>query len=105
MKNKITATKTISPDQTYIDYTRDNFGVRIWEDKCQAIARTHAGSEWGGSGQAHRLPIDGRFWNFPIGSSLQPVPLIALEIGSIDSEELKRLACGEISFEDAVSTL
>ena len=104
MKNKITATKTISPDRTYIDYTRGNRGVRIWREKCQAIARTDAGSEWGGSGQACLLPIDGRFWNFPIGSSLQPVPVIALEIGSIDNEELKMLACGEISFEDAVST-
>jgi len=103
--NEITATKTISPDQTHIDYTRDNFGVRVWKDKCQAIARADVGAEWGGRGRAYPLPVDGRFRNLPIGGSLQPVPALALEIGRMGNEELTRLASGEMSFDDAVSTL
>ena len=97
-------TKTIAEDKTYIDYTRGNFGVRVWIDRCQAIARADSESEWIGRERAYPLPLEDRFREFPIGCSLSPVPAITFEIGRVESDELRKLVRGELSFDTAAPT-
>ena len=98
--------KTVSSDQTYIDYTKGNFGIRVWENRCQAIARTDESCQWEFRETAKPLPVDDRFRNLPLGgAALQPVPAIAFEIGRIGSDELRQLVSGEMAFKDAVSPL
>ena len=94
--------KKISQDKTYIDYTKGNFGIRVWRDRCQAIARTAGSTTWELRESAKPLPIDDRFKNFP-GGAMHPVPAIALEIGRVGSDELEKLVGGEISFDHAIS--
>ncbi len=56
--------KTISPDQTFIDYWQDygtgrksHYGVRVWEDRCCAL--TNVGSTNPTVlGDVHAIPVD-----------------------------------------------
>jgi hypothetical protein len=96
--------KTVSQDKAYIDYTKGNFGIRVWRNQCQAIARTTDSTAWGFRESAKPLPIDGRFKNLPDRGGMHPVPAIALEISRVGSGELEKLVSGEISFDDAISS-
>lgn len=61
---KFAAMKSVSPDQSFIDYWQDygtarksHFGVRVWEDRCCAI--TNVGSPNPTVlGKVHPLPVD-----------------------------------------------
>jgi hypothetical protein len=96
--------KTVSQDKTYIDYTKGTFGIRVWRDRCQAIARTAGSTAWVFRESAKPLPIGDSFKNFPNRDTMHPVPAIALEIGRVGSGELEKLVSGEISFDDAISS-
>ena len=49
--------KTVSNDKSYIDFTRGNYGVRVWKDRCQAICREDERSDWVGRESIVPLPV------------------------------------------------
>ena len=56
--------KTISPDQTFIDYWQDygtgrksHYGVRVWEDHCCALTNVGSANPTV-LGEIHALPMD-----------------------------------------------
>lgn len=54
MNEVLRVIKGISPDKTYIDYVRGNYGVRVWKDRWQPIARADRESDWQ-RGELHRI--------------------------------------------------
>jgi hypothetical protein len=91
--------KSISEDQTHIDYTRGNFGIRVWQYQCEAIARTGPNSTWLRRGEARALPVDDRFNNL----AADTVPALAFEIARLASDELTALVRGEMTLAAAIS--
>lgn len=94
--------KTISPDGAYVDYTDGGLGVRVWEGRCQAIAREGSASGWYPREEAQALPLDRKIRDLPLRPG--PIPALALEAGSLDSDELRRLLSGDLAFADALKT-
>ncbi len=98
--------KTINSDRTCIVYSRGNFGVRVWKDGCQAVARDSEGAEWTGREQVHSLPVPDLSLAMP-QSGLQTITALALEVAhplQSESVELGKVLRGDFSFEKAIAT-
>jgi hypothetical protein len=93
--------KTINPDGGYIDYTDGGLGVRVWKDRCQAIAREGSAGGWYPREEAQALPLDPKIRDLPLAAG--PVPALALEAGFLDSDELRHLLSGDLAFADALT--
>ena len=105
--------KTISADKTYVDYTADETGVRVWEGRFQQLYRRLLDSDWETLGHRYPIPVSEEqvSWQFadvPEGSALRAASQIALAIGHYEQKqqdlELGKLLRGVQSFGDAIST-
>ena len=100
--------KTVSADKTYIDYTGCNFGVRVWREKCQSIARDSSSSEWITREATQRIPVYEETLYLPLRGR-GPITALAREVARYEGDErdpeLRRVLRGWRSFDDAVSTL
>lgn len=98
--------RIVSNDGSYIDYTRHDSGVRVWKDKCQAIGREDANSEWSGIEAPRTIPI--------LPDQFQPqnvenAPLyLSLALEKLENDpkgrEAKELVYGHLAFEKVIST-
>jgi hypothetical protein len=108
MNNQRPVDRRVSEDHTYIDYTRTDSGVRVWKDKCQAIALN--GSEWIGQDPSHRIPLSPVFKDTTKGVPPDRSPLyLFLELGQSEGDpkgkEANEIVYGRLDFEKVMSTL
>jgi hypothetical protein len=100
--------KTVIADRRYIDYTHENFGVRVRENTCQRIEKVNQNSAWFERGPAYTIPIDDRFQKALSTDALLP-PLWVFDLDGLEQyetgKELKKLMRGELAFKDAVTTI
>ena len=94
--------KKISNDKTFIDYTRDNAGVRVWSASCQALIRQGPAEEWQERGERQQIPLAESFSDVPYGKTMEPMPAPAFEVLALGSDELRRLVKGQLPFDAAI---
>jgi hypothetical protein len=99
--------KTVNEDESYIDYTHGDFGVRVWKDRCQAIRRDDHVSDWVGQENVLPVPVPDSILGFP-HAGIAPVNALALQVAKYDERErdpeLRGLLKGWMTFEEAIST-
>jgi hypothetical protein len=97
--------KTISPDQTHIDYTCGDSGVRVWAGQCQAIGRDDQESNWIGREDLFPVPVPDSILGVP-HSGTAPTTVLAFEVARYDEKqcdpELRGLLKGWMTFEEAI---
>jgi hypothetical protein len=98
--------KTISVDRTYIDYTSGNVGVRVWRDRCQAIARDSESAPWIAQENIFSIPVPIRVFELP-RSGVTSVRALAWNVALYENKEfdagLRKLLRAWVTFDDAIS--
>jgi hypothetical protein len=102
--------KTISKDQTFVDYTAAKYGVRVWRDACQPIGLEN--EAWTEYDPKHQLPVDRRVIEFPMNRTEWITALAqnvcdyeqyrANELNE-DRTELRQLLAGSRTFDSVIS--
>jgi hypothetical protein len=97
--------KMVSADGSYIDFTRGNYGVRVWRDRCQAICRINEHADWVGREGIVPVPVPDSILGFP-HSGGPPTTAVAFEVAQYDDAEadpeLRGLLKGWVTFEETV---
>lgn len=97
--------KTISIDRTSIDYTSGNVGVRVWRDRCQALARDSESAPWIVQENVFSIPVPVRVLELP-RSGATSVRALACNVALYENKEfdpdLRKLLRGWVTF-DAIS--
>jgi len=99
--------RTVSPDESFIDYTIYKFGVRVRRGSCRTIMRTGAG--WEEYGEEVRLPVPAQAFD-PSGNEgwgdLSSNVIEYEELAGIydreEGGELRRVLAGTIDLETAL---
>jgi hypothetical protein len=98
--------KTVSRDQSYIDYTYGDYGVRVWRGHCQAIRRDDDTSNWVGHENILPVPVPDSILGFP-HAGIAPVNALSFHVARYDERErdpeLRGLLKGWMTFEEAIS--
>ncbi len=98
--------KAVSEDKSYIDFTRGNYGVRVWRDRCQAISRDDERTDWTGREEFVPIPVPDSILGFP-HSGGPPANAVALEVARYDDgesdPELRGVLKGWMTFDQAIS--
>ena len=77
--------KRTAADGTFLDYTTENSGVRVWRDSCAVICREPDG-EWSERGLPHPIPVDPPLIDMPLHGPDSVHPL-ALELARYEATE------------------
>ena len=97
--------KRISYNKRHIDYTEDNFGIRVYDSYVEAIGLADSG-HWEPLPNTEHVRIPADSANFPfLNKPPQSGPISHIERSVAESdhrEELMQLLHGGISFEDAL---
>jgi hypothetical protein len=100
--------KTVSADNSYIDYTTELFGVRVRQTSCRTIALN--GSEWAEYGNELTLPVTEPTLDPLVSEDLgdlvvNVVDYEACEDGDVQEAryQLRAVLLGRISVGDALS--
>jgi hypothetical protein len=102
--------KRVAEDQSYIDYTQGNFGVRVEKDRAQSIASE--GGEWlvfPNPIETTSIPADRNKFPMTCGPWESGRPIVSTQIDAFAStlpspygDELKSVLFGDTSFEQAL---
>ena len=100
--------KTISADQSYVDYTAALFGVRVRRTSCRTIALS--GSEWTEYGDKLALPVTESTLDPSVSEEVGDLAINVVDYegchgGGVQEarHELRGVLLGEISVDDALS--
>ena|ERR1051326_1715370 len=97
--------KYVSEDRSYIDYTYQNSGVRVWKDRCQAIQRKDETSDWAGCEDIFPIPVPHSILGFP-HAGVAPTNTLAATVAKYDDKErdpeLRGLLMRWMTFEEAL---
>ena len=98
--------KTVARDQSYIDYTAEQVGVRIRPGSCRSIILQRG--RWTEYGVPYALPVDARLIDFR-KTSMSSLACNVTQVEGLPSEgipaksELRALLSGELEFDRAVA--
>jgi hypothetical protein len=99
--------KIVSEDKSYVDYTHENRGVRVWKDHCQAIYRADEDSDWLEKEANIPVPVPDSILGFPHGG-VPATNALALEVAKYDDKvgdpELRAVVKGWMTFEEALAS-
>ena len=97
--------KTIAFDKSYIDYTAEGFGVRVWPGICRPIIQLRG--RWTEYGVSYTIPVDLR----QLSLQRTAISSLASNVSQVDAAldntgaglELRGLIAGTLAFDDALA--
>ena len=95
--------KTVAPNQSYIDYTAERTGIRVYKNQCRSIILQ--GELWSAYGVTYTMPVAERTVDLPITALAFNVRQFEESAwrNPIVQKELRELLTGVVRFEEVVS--